>query len=319
MKKPNLFMIGAPKCGTTALARYLNEHPHVALAPQKETWFWSTDVVHPAPPHLRIRSEDEYRALFAALKPGARTLVDASTSYLFSECAIDNVLRFNPGARFVAILRRPRDMAYSLFWEQRFSLAEPCTDFAEAWREASSMRPRHPSGRWSYCDYAWIGSFATHLARLNHAVPPARRLILLFEDFVARPREVYRALLDFAGLEDDHRSEFPVVNEAKASSSSVASWLAHELPQRAPTLFRVGRRLARAAGIRNVRGSFMNLFSYRLDKPALDPALAAELDAFFEPEVARLEIMLGRSLDVWRATPTTPAARSYESAQARGA
>ena len=254
MHKPNLFMIGAPKCGTTALARYLGEHTHVALAPEKETWFWSSDVVHPAPPHLRLRSEHEYRALFTDLKPGVRTVIDATTSYLFSECAVANILRFNPDARFVAILRRPRDMVYSLFWEQRFSLAEPCTDFSRAWREALPMLPRHPSGHWSYCDYAWIGRFATHLERLNHAVPPSRRLIVLFEDFVARPRQVYRAVLDFAGLDDDGRSDFPVVNEAKASSSPLASWLAHELPQRAPALFRLGRRFSRAAGIRNVRG-----------------------------------------------------------------
>jgi hypothetical protein len=304
MRKPNLFVIGAPKCGTTALARYLDEHPNVALAPQKETWFWSSDVVHPAPPHLRVNSEQEYHALFATLKPGVRTLVDASTSYLFSECAVGKILRFNPEARFVAILRRPRDMAHSLFWEQRFSLAEPCTDFGTAWREARTLRPRHPSGHWSYCDYAWIGSFATHLKRLNKEVSPDRRLILLFEDFVARPRDVYRALLDFAGVADDGRSEFPVVNEAKVSSSPLASWLAHEFPHRAPGLFRVGRRISRAAGIRNVRGSFMNLFSHRLDKPKLPPALAAEIDAFFEPEVLRLEAMLGRSLDVWRDVPT---------------
>ena len=300
IRKPNLFVIGAPKCGTTALARYLDEHPYVALAPQKETWFWSSDVVHPAPPHLRVQSEREYHALFAELKPGVRTLVDASTSYLFSQCAIQNILHFNPEARFVAILRRPRDMVHSLFWEQRFSLAEPCADFADAWREARSLRPRHPSGNWSYCDYAWIGSFATHLDRLNSAVPRERRLILLFDDFVARPRDVYLKLLDFAGLADDARSEFPVVNEAKVSNSVFASWLAHEFPHRAPRLFKVGRRLSKAAGIRNVRGSFMSLFSQKLEKPPLSPELAADIDAFFEPEVARLETMLGRSLDAWR-------------------
>lgn len=317
MRKPNLFMIGAPKCGTTALARYLDEHPNVAIAPQKETWFWSSDVIHPLPPHLRVQSETEYRALFQGLKPEARTLVDASTSYLFSRCAVGNILRFNPDARFVAILRRPRDMVHSLFWEQRYSLAERCTDFEEAWREARDLRPRHASGSLSYCDYAWIGSFATHWERLSREVPPERRLILLFEDFVVRPREVYRTLLDFAGVADDGRSEFPVVNEAKVSSSPVASWLAHELPYRAPALFKMGRRLSRAAGIHNVRGSFMNLFSRRLDKPSVSPALAAEIDAFFEPEVARLEAMLGRSLDVWRRRPEEAASPARSLSQQR--
>lgn len=37
--KVDFFIIGAPKCGTTALAYYLSQHPAVCMANPKETWF----------------------------------------------------------------------------------------------------------------------------------------------------------------------------------------------------------------------------------------------------------------------------------------
>jgi hypothetical protein len=301
MRRPNFFLIGAPKCGTTALASYLDAHPEVAVVARKEPWFWSHDVVNPGPPHLAIRSQAEYLALFQDLKPQARLLVDASTSYWFSERAIREILEFAPDARFAVILRRPRDLVYSLYWEQRLSLAEACARFSDAWCAARERRPRHPSGRWSYCDYAWIASHAIHLERLFALVPPARRTVLVFEEFVAEPRRAYRALLELGATADDGRTEFPLANGAKVSNSRAISWVVHELPRRVPALFATARRLSARAGLRNVRGTLMRRFTTELEKPPLEPSLAREIDAFFEPEVRRLEMLLGRNLPAWRA------------------
>jgi hypothetical protein len=300
MREPNFFLIGAPKCGTTALASYLDMHPKVAVVARKEPWFWSHDVVNPGPPHLQVQSRDEYFSLFRDLKPEARVLVDASTSYLFSERAIAEILAFAPDARFAAILRRPRDLVHSLYFEQRMSLAEPCAHFSEAWSAARTRRPRDASGRWSFRDYAWIASYARHLERFFELVPASRRVVLVFEDFTVDPGGAYRALLALGGVEDDGRTTFPAANGAKTSNSRVVSWLVHELPRRAPRTFATARRLSTRAGLQNVRGRLMRRFTTRLDKPELEPTLAREIDAFFEPEVARVERLLGRTLGAWR-------------------
>ncbi len=39
MKRPNFFIIGAPKCGTTSLARWLGSHPRIYMSPLKEPKF----------------------------------------------------------------------------------------------------------------------------------------------------------------------------------------------------------------------------------------------------------------------------------------
>ena len=43
MRKPNLFVIGAPKCGTTALCEYLSRHPKICFSDPKEAKYFHTD------------------------------------------------------------------------------------------------------------------------------------------------------------------------------------------------------------------------------------------------------------------------------------
>ena len=40
-RKVNLFIVGAPKCGTTSLYKYLSEHYEVFMSPVKEPNFFS--------------------------------------------------------------------------------------------------------------------------------------------------------------------------------------------------------------------------------------------------------------------------------------
>ena len=53
MPLPNLFVIGAPKCGTTSLHRYLDQHPRISMSAVKEPKFFLTDGDAPAAPRPR--------------------------------------------------------------------------------------------------------------------------------------------------------------------------------------------------------------------------------------------------------------------------
>ena len=43
-ESPDFFIIGAPKCGTTALAAYLSRHRDVKFSKSKEPNFFSRDI-----------------------------------------------------------------------------------------------------------------------------------------------------------------------------------------------------------------------------------------------------------------------------------
>ncbi|MGB1697142.1 MAG: sulfotransferase, partial [Thermoplasmatota archaeon] len=79
---PDVFLIGAPKCGTTALSHWLRSHPDVNLPDRKEPHHFSGP--YPNDRHKNpIMDPKEYRALYKG--PGLS--LDASTSYLASEKA----------------------------------------------------------------------------------------------------------------------------------------------------------------------------------------------------------------------------------------
>ena len=44
MRMPDFFIVGAPKCGTTAMFYYLKQHPEIFMPEQKEPRFFSSDL-----------------------------------------------------------------------------------------------------------------------------------------------------------------------------------------------------------------------------------------------------------------------------------
>src|SRR5690625_4937543 len=92
---PNLFLIGAPKCGTTAMSHYLAGHPDIFMSEQagiKEPHFFAgpDDWI---PSKNRINSWQKYSRLFRAAPPSAKYIGEASVSYLSSEKAVPRICK----------------------------------------------------------------------------------------------------------------------------------------------------------------------------------------------------------------------------------
>lgn len=130
---PNVFLIGAPKCGTTAMMQYLGEHPNVFTSVPKEPFYWCPDFAR-SRHEPKFDGLDDYLALFAEADPAQHKVVmEGSTRYLQSVEAIPAILAFNPQARFIAMVRDPVEVAQAYHMEQRFSLHEDVEDFRTAW------------------------------------------------------------------------------------------------------------------------------------------------------------------------------------------
>lgn len=211
---PNFFIIGAPRAGTTALSEYLRFHPNVFLSDPKEPQYFATDF-----PKRLIWREKDYLKLFGCVDPKKHLAVgEASAIYLFSSNAVLNILRFNPSARLIAMIRNPVDLVISLHGFLVLRGVETITNFWEAW-EAENKRkagstpygPHNPQMYW----YSEWGRLGRQLQRLLSIVPHNQLKIILFDDFISDTRKVYLDVLSFLGLPDDGRDSFPVVNERR--------------------------------------------------------------------------------------------------------
>ena len=89
MTLPNFFIVGAPKCGTTALHAYLSQHPDVFMSDPKEPHYFGSDLDFR---YRRRPSDAQYRSYFAGAGD-RRRIGEASVWYLYSECAADEIGR----------------------------------------------------------------------------------------------------------------------------------------------------------------------------------------------------------------------------------
>lgn len=136
------FIVGAPRCGTTSLSRYLKNHPSVCFSAVKEPHFFAQhDLRSLSDDELRIVVEQDYlRRYFGHCTGGAPLHAEGSVSYLYAGDQLEPILRLWPRARFVVALRDPMTMLPSLHQRSRYNGDETVADFEHAWRLTGERR-----------------------------------------------------------------------------------------------------------------------------------------------------------------------------------
>ena len=297
--KPNFFIVGAPKCGTTALYEYLRPHPNIFMPEIKEPHFFAQDLgAYP-----RIKTLEEYLALFAATTAEHLRVGEASVYYLRSSVAIPGIREFNPDARIIAMFRNPVDMVHALHSQLLYVSEETVSDFGTAWhlQERRSRGLDVPPAIRSplLVQYAQVGQFGTQTRRLLSCFPREQVKLILYDDFTASPQRIYDEVIAFLGIPHDRRTEFERINENKRTR---VAWLRRLYRKPPPVLREVVRSLKRAVGgegISVATRKLVALNTVRERRPPLPPQLRAELVAAFRDEVALLAQLIGRDLSHW--------------------
>jgi hypothetical protein len=297
--KPDFFIVGAPKCGTTALYEYLSPHPRIFLSAIKEPHYFAKDLgTYP-----RIKTPEEYAGIFGASTPAHLRVGEASVYYLRSTVAIPRIREFNPAARIIAMVRNPVEMVHSLHSQLLYVSEEIVEDFETAWRlqdrrnQGFELPPRIRSPL--LVQYRQVGQFGTQTQRLFASFPREQVKLILFDDFAVSPQRVYDEVLEFLGVPHDGRTEFPRINENKRAK---VTWL-KELYRKPPPVLRDAiRGLKQAVGsghISAVKKKMVDLNTIRERRQPLSPEFRAELVEEFREEVATLSRLMNRDLSHW--------------------
>src|SRR6185436_16362908 len=104
VKKPDFFVVGAPKSGTTSLYFYLKSHPQIFLPRRKELLFFCDDLHFTFPVLNEPEFLNYYRDVKDQLAAG-----EVSVWNLYSKNAARNIFHFNPDSRIIILLRHPVD------------------------------------------------------------------------------------------------------------------------------------------------------------------------------------------------------------------
>ncbi|HZD26112.1 MAG TPA: sulfotransferase [Alphaproteobacteria bacterium] len=297
--RPNLFVVGAPKCGTTSLCDYLRQHPDIFISAPKEPLFFCTDQVHEEP--WRVSDPLRYLELF---EPGAGQSWrgEGSVWYLTSEAAAQRIGEVSPDARIIIMLRNPVDMAASLHAQFVFSGNETIADFAEAYaaQEARALGRRMPRRAHAPAGlmYRDVGRYAAHVERYHRRFPPDQVKVLIFEEFVADLATGYRAVLEFLGVDPDIAPDFSIRNERHSVRSVALQRLLTKTPELWGTPLRA-RHGGRQPLREHARLALLRYNTGGARTAGIDEDLRRRLHGDFADDIARLEDLLGRDLSLW--------------------
>ena len=295
MTMPNFFIVGAPKCGTTALHAYLAQHPDVFMSDPKEPHYFGSDLDFR---YRRRPSDEQYRSYFAGAGDRPR-IGEASVWYLYSACAADEIAEDLPDARIIVMLRDPVEMIPSLHSQfvynghEDLGLAEALA--AEEDRAAGRRIPPHanfPAGLL----YRRVATYAPQLARYLERFGRERVHVILYDDFKADTAAAYRQTLTFLGVDPDHRPELAVVNASKRSRSVVLRRALNDPPE---WLRRAARRVAPQRMRRRIYRSAVSMNTEPAERDRLSGAAAEQLRREMEGANRELESLLGRALPAW--------------------
>jgi hypothetical protein len=299
MRKPDFFIVGAPKCGTTAMYRWLKAHPEI-FVPVKEIHHFGKDLDHRRPPV----SAERYAALFSPATSAHKALGDVGVWYLLSTDAADEIYQYAPQAKIIIMLRRPVEMLYSLHSQLLYSGEEDLVDFgaaleAEAER-AEGHRIPHSTHRGleappSECLlYSRVGAFAAQVERYLSRFEQVH--VVLHDDIVNDPAEVFRGVLDFLEVDSSFKADFSVVNpnttvKSQAMRRVIQGMWFGPLREFAPAAVRgVGRRMFERLQAMNTQTQA---------RAPLDEAVRQRLKSALSADVDELRTLINRPLEGW--------------------
>jgi hypothetical protein len=302
---PDFFLVGAPRCGTTALTNWLRSNPQICFSTPKEPhYFTKVEPVLPNP-DVRIHYlEANYWHYDAARH---RRLGEGSVSTLYSPEAISRTRSLNPDAKFIAVVRNPMEMLPSYHLLLLYYLEEDVEDFEQAWRlqearaAGDSLPPRCMDPR--LLQYAEMARLGKHVETLLDIAGRDHCLTIVYEDLVADPLGTYRSVLDFLGLEEHE----PNLRRRNESRGFRLRWL-HRLIYRPPLVepdnlirFAAGRTRKGGVGVlKRVRKRLLEWNTVPRRPAELPPKLREELRETCAEDIERLGKLLDRDLRSWR-------------------
>lgn len=294
--RPNFFVVGAPKCGTTAMDDYLKQHPEIFVPDRKELHYFGSDLRFLKAPRI---SERDYLAHFESA--GDRKVIgEASVWYLYSERAAAEIREFCPRAKIIIILRNPVDMMYSLHSQFLYECNEDLVDFAAA-LNAEHFRQggaKVPNGIYFLegLYYRAVARFSDQVRRYLKIFGRDNLHIISFDDFKHDTLEVYQDTLRFLDVAADFKPKIQILNSNKEVRNRSLQFFLNNPPH---AVLQLSRRLCPTRLRHAIIERIKRLNSKQMPRPPLHPVLRLRLAHQFSSEIERLSHVVGRDFTHW--------------------
>ena len=292
---PNLYIVGAPKCGTTAMADYLREHPDVFVPALKEFLYFGDDI-----PRVKPRwPEEKYLDCFK--KWGSERFgMDATPMYLYSDSARWEIKAASSEAKILIMVRNPTDMAYSMYHQLKYEGKELAETFEEALaleseRTKTGYQPPNANSS-TIARYTYICKVSPHIKAYLECFGEENVHVIVYDDFKQDTKDIYCQVLEFLGLDIYFPKKFGIRNSNKRSRFNAIHQISSNPPEILGTILNpfISREIRW-----KIRDFIKGLNNVEEARQQMNADTRSQLNDMFSEDVKNLSEVLGRDLTGW--------------------
>lgn len=286
---PNLIIIGAMKCATSALHHYLSLHPSIVMSVPKELDFfvegknWNKGL-------------DWYESHFDTTSKQAKVYGEASPSYTGFPAIPGVAERMHsvvPDTKLIYLVRHPIERIISHYMhrcahgEERRSISEALTLSARGAADRSI--------------YILRSKYYMQVAQFLNFFPRSSLFIASQEDLLGRRRDTLAAIFRFLGVDEtiDVEEFSRLVHESRATRLKNPVGMALAKGPELGILRRLPARIKDPA-VRLVRA----VVTTEVKRPLLDERLCCQLIEFLREDIEQFRRFTGRPFPGWTESPS---------------
>lgn len=251
-------IIGAPRCGTSSLFRWLTAHPRIFGPHEGKELFYFMDAGHPliGDPNVHTTTSETYRSLFPDAPEGS--MIEGTTHYLFQETTRTHLGRMESKPLVIAVLRNPAQRVWSSFQYTRNNRARMSSSLQFHQYVEWGLKKRydaiqenisHPGSAYVLSRDIEYGQYIDYLVPWRESVGEDRLVVVSFAEVVSGPKAMCSRLASAVGVDPVFYDDFKF--EARNATYMVSSRLLHSLARS------IGKRIPESQIKRLVKHVYM--------------------------------------------------------------
>ncbi|WP_418510453.1 sulfotransferase family protein [Corallibacter sp.] len=204
-KRPNFIIAGFPKCGSTALHYYLENHPQIYMPKQKELHYFTSHILSklnngPGDKETKIwqlSNIDDYENCFKNAKP-EQVIGEASPSYINYPCQFDTIKEELNNPKVIIILRDPIKRAYSNYLHLVREHREDLSFYEALLNEDERVNEQ-------YSDFWYYKFNSTYFDKIQQACKKFEKVTVLTQEELNKDtKATMKKIFTFLGVEDSY-------------------------------------------------------------------------------------------------------------------
>lgn len=283
--KVSIFIVGAPKAGTTSLYHYLNAHPNIVMSSEKEPNYFSYQDLQKEKLYYKtseIDSSEEYLKLFDFIEDPNQLYGEASVSYLFYSDVAKRIKKYNIDAKIIIMLRDPIDRAFSHYLMD-FKLGLISEKFESVFLRKSGV---------FFQQYFELGNYTQQIKNYLNIFDSKNIHIIWHNDFRENSRLEIKKAYKFLGVDDNFMID--IINRHNRFSSPRNTFV-----RKIYSLIRF-RKIMKFILPKRLSSIIKFFLFNENEKPKLSTELRQRIKEYYLSEISDLEKLLDKDLHSWK-------------------